>query len=212
MVNELSTLNVQMVIVPLNVPSFPSSHKTLVVYGGSIIGCSDVSVLGQGLESPCPVNLLFSCEQLVVVGGWGDLESELVGPGSQVVSANLESDVLETFALVAVVKIILEVEDVFGRRVEVDGDRCDDLAVVELADSCLVFKDFLGSSCPNNPESEVSWWIFRGCGFIAWPLDGLGEDRSQKQDNCKEQKVFGHMSYNYTFELVIIWIYTILDD
>jgi hypothetical protein len=130
--------------------------------------------LSQGLEGPCPVDLLLSCEELVVVGRGGHLEPQQVVPGSQVVSADLKCDVLKPFALIAVVEIGLQVEHIRRRRIQINGHGRDDGLVVELTESRLVVQNALGGPGPNDPVRQVPLRLFGRGGLIPRPLDGLG--------------------------------------
>jgi hypothetical protein len=139
--------------------------------------------------------LLFSSEQLVVAGRGSDFEAQGVGSGSQVVSADFEGNVLECFAAVTVVKVRLEVEDVGGGCVEVDGNWRSNGLTVDFADSGLVVEGLFGSAGADDSVGGVAGWGLDRSGFIAWSIGRLGHDGGQ-EDKCKEQNGTCHMSYN----------------
>lgn len=63
---ELGALNVYMIPMSLHIPSFPGASIGLVVDCRTIVSRSDISVVVDGLESPCAVHLLIPNEQLLV--------------------------------------------------------------------------------------------------------------------------------------------------
>ena len=139
--------------------------------------------------------MLFSSEQLVVVGRGSDFQAQEVGSGSQVVSTDFEGDVLECFAAVTVVEVRLEIEDVGGGCVEVNGDWRSNGSMVDCAGSGLVVEGFLGSAGADDSEGGLTWWGLDRSGFVAWSFGRLGHDSGQ-EDKCEEQKGTCHMSYN----------------
>jgi hypothetical protein len=141
--------------------------------------------------------LLLGSKQLIVVWRRSDLQAQPVWSSCQVVSADFEGDILKFFALVAVVEVRLEVEDVGGGSVKIDGDGRDDGLVIQSAGSGLIVEGLLSGTGVDNSKGKVA----RGCldrsRFTTWYFRRLGLcDDTDYEDNCKEQKSTRHMFRN----------------
>lgn len=125
-VGELTALDVDVISVSFDVPSFPRSDVSLPVDCQVVVVGSDVFLLSQWLESPGSINLLLSDEKLLV---WGSIRSCCHKGASGWVCSQIcwacgsEGEIFETFASAAEIsQVSLRIKDSCGQCVSVNGN------------------------------------------------------------------------------------------
>lgn len=158
-VGELAALDVDVISVSFDVPSFPRSDVSLPVDGQVVIVSSDVFLLGQWLERPGSIDLLLSDEKLLV---WGSVWSCCDKGASGWVCSQIrwacgsEGEIFETFASAAEIsQVSLRIKNGCGQCVSVNSN----FSFVSVFVHCVW--DSLNSLPLINSGSEARFGILR---------------------------------------------------